>query len=239
MQINVKSNIDDVLRGLQEIRDDQIPFATAKALTDTAGDVQLALREAMPAQLDRPTQWSLGSIYRTMADKRRLTATVGIADKVSGRGTPPVKWLFWQVEGGARSRKKFEGVLRKAGLLPDGFYAVPGPAARMDSHGNVERSQIVEMLNALRDRPKPYQGAKLKRAAGNAGEYFVAIRGHLAPGVWQRGNDGRTVRPVFLYVRSPQYDRRFSFYEIARRAVSQNIERNMANAMAYAMRTAR
>lgn len=240
LTLSVKSNADDVIRRLQNFRADQMPFATAKALTDTAGNVKRALVEEMPRSIDRPTQYTLGSIYLSKATKDNFMARVGIADRTGGRGVPPVKWMYWQVYGGARKRKRFESALRANGLLPDGLMAVPGAAARLDANGNVDFKQLTEVLAALKSIKQPAAGG-LGRRTGNARvDYFVARSSHLAPGIWQRIHGAkRSVRPVFLYVPPPRYGKRYDFYGTAYKAVVDNFSRNFANAIRYAMRTAR
>lgn len=101
------------IRGLKEVEallkgyEKQMPFAIAKALTDTAKDVQTELMRTMPQVLDRPTKFTQRAFGVEKATKRSLQSRVFIK-------RIQAEYLRWQVEGGTRrdSGKGF-GVPRK------------------------------------------------------------------------------------------------------------------------------
>lgn len=243
--VSVKSNVDQVLSKLRNYRADQIPFATAKALTDTAGDVQNDLRQAMPRSFDRPTPFTLNSLFRTSATKRRLVATVGLKDD-AGKGTPAGKYLRPQIHGGARRNKRFEAALVRIGAMASGYYAVPALGARIDPYGNVERAQIVQVLSALRAfGQQGYQANRTKRSVKRLGtsapEFFVSRGDRGLPiGIWQRFKDaGGYVKPVFLFVQAPVYEQRYDFFGIAAQKVAQAFPQRFEEAIKLATATAR
>jgi hypothetical protein len=55
----------------------QVRFATAKALTDTAGELQKALPAELERDLDRPTDFTKRGIFRKPARPDDLRALVG------------------------------------------------------------------------------------------------------------------------------------------------------------------
>ena len=94
-ELSVSSNIKDVKKRLSRIQKKQIPFATAKALTDTAKDVQRAETAQLSKKLDRPTRFTLNAVGVRFATKRNLHAEVFIKPLQA-------EYLRWQIEGGTR-----------------------------------------------------------------------------------------------------------------------------------------
>jgi hypothetical protein len=227
----------------------------ATALTRTASHLREVQRSEMVRTLDRPTPYSLRGIQMIGANGKpggasadALAVDVRIADDDSNTtsGRPSVRWLWWQVNGGAnRQLKGFERALQTAGLMPRGWYAVPGAAARLDAYGNISPGQIVQILSQLRtgsERGSLRHMARgddrkakssRRRAKGRAGGEFVNIpqktKGLKQPGVYLlKGRDfgarigygrSRELVPVLIYVRSVAYARRFDFFGTARSVI--------------------
>lgn len=228
----------------------------ATAMTRTASHLREVERSEMVRTLDRPTGYTLRGVQMIGADGKpggasadSLGVDVRISDGESNTtaGRPSVNWLWWQVNGGAnRQLKGFEKALQARGLMPRGWYAVPGAAARMDAHGNISPGQIVQILSQLRtgtERGSLRHMARgddrkakssRRRAKGRAGGEFVAIpektKGLKHPGVYLlRGRDfgarlgygrSRELVPVLVYVRSVAYARRYDFIGVGRSVVS-------------------
>lgn len=203
--------------------------ALATALSRTASDVRQAVRAQMPGIFDRPTPYTLNSLYVKGATAHKLEAEVGFKDDraTSKAGIPATYYLTPNVEGGARRNKRFERVLQMAGILPEGWFAVPGAGARLDAYGNMSLGQIIQVLSQLRltmlagsTRNMAF-GAKSIAAQRKAGGRFFAVRpgggGRLAPGVYQREFYGRNITPVMIFVRRAQYRARFDFAGIVQR----------------------
>lgn len=223
--LSMKSNIDQVLR--QFGRDAaNIPLATAKALTFTAERVRDAERKEMVAIFDRPTPFTLNSLYLRAATPARLEARVWFKELRFRE-----HYLVPQVHGGERPLKRFEKYLQQNGFLPVGMQIVPGDRAQLDSYGNINRGQIVQILSALRTLPQA--GYLANRSAASTARrakskkpralvnYFVGRPKPSAPlGVWERVPNTNGLRPILMFVRSARYQPRFKFYEIAK-AVSE------------------
>ena len=143
MLLDVRVDLKEAERYLVGLRKDQIPFATAYALTRTAKDAQANIVQTMERVFDRPKPYTLNGTYVKPATKRDLTAVVklkdgglGTAGEKSKRGTPD-KYLAAEVTGGARRPTAFEKLLIYNGLMPPGYYAVPTNFAPRDPFGNV------------------------------------------------------------------------------------------------------
>jgi len=260
-------NLTEIQKMLLDYEQRHLPFAAAKALTMTAEDIKKELVKEMTRTLDRPTPYTLGSLYKSSATKKNLVASVWYKDKQqAGKGNPPVNWMLPQAEGGERSLKRFESALRAINILPVGMFIAPGAACELDMYGNIKASLIIQILSYFRafgeqgyranitDKGKA-KLAKGSKKTGYMGHAYFASRGtaassfekeqHLAPGIYKRirfnlgGGVGYAVKPIFMFVKKPSYQKRFPFNETAQRVFDQNIMKNFEAAMTEAVRTAK
>ena len=245
-QVNVRSNVAAVVARFRD-NPRQMRYATAVALTHTAQDVKVAQVAEMERVFDRPTRFTLNSVFMRPATKANLVAIVWLKD-FAGKGTPAEKYLAAQIEGGPRKLKGFERLLLRSGLLPTGYSAVPGSAAKLDSYGNMSAGQIVQILSALKafgeqgfaanrtDASKKRRGKKLPM-------FFVGRPGggRLPRGVWQRFTfaHGSAIKPVLIFVRGPRYRPIYRFHEVSARTVTAVFPGHMERAAVEAMATAR
>jgi hypothetical protein len=253
ISIGISSNVQDTIRQLNARRD-QVPFATAVALTRTAVKVKDAEYKEMVDVFDRPTPYTLNSLYAKGATKQNLEAVVWLKYDTS-KGTPADKYLTPEISGGQRRLKRFERALRSVGALPDGYFAVPGAAAKMDAYGNMATSQIVQILSYFRAfRPEiGYHGflsnitdkRKAKLARGTKRqlgfEYFVGSPGDRLPlGVWQRFGfaRGSAIKPILIFVKSAHYPIRLDFGYVAQQTVNREFSGEFQRALAEATASA-
>lgn len=213
---------------------DQIPFATAMALTRTAKAAKTEIERLLPSLIDKPTAFTMRGFRLYPANKRNLTAIVDFRQSMTG-GASAKDYLSPLVYGGARKVKNFERSLQRANMLPSGFVAVPGAAAKIDGYGNMSRSQLVQVLSAV--------GAAKAKAKSSAQRYFVIKPGqsHLPPGIWMAAGVGRSssVRPVIVYVRQPAYRAALDIPGIAKRVVEARFETELQAAIQQAMASRR
>ncbi len=252
--------LKDLVSNLTDIEKKQLPFAMAKTLTKTAQQIKEASIKEMPRILDRPTAYTLGSLYVRPAKKKELSALVYFKDKSSaGKGNPAANFLFPQVAGGWRNLKRFESSLRRIGVLPRDLSVVPGNACQLDAHGNMPSSLIIQILSYFRafgeqgyranitDKRKQ-SIARGSKKQGFGFEYFVSYgpgtwsgRQHLPAGIYKRVkfSAGTAVKPIMMFVRKPTYQKRFPFYEIAQKTIEQRLIDNFNEAMDEAIKTAK
>lgn len=259
---DLSSNIESVLGFAAKLYGDQLPFAAARALTKTQQLVKKAIEEEMPRVFDNPTPYTLDSLRLQPATKQNLYSRVWLKEDTF-KGTAATKYLRPQVEGGERSTKRFERALQARGLLPNGWVAVPGKAASLDQYGNVEPSQIVQILSYFDAFPQQgYRAnmtqrkrdnlAKGKPAQGVRGFSYFALskpEGKLLPGIYKRmsyGADQRiahlqkgAAKPVFIFVSMPTYKRLLDFYGIAKRVTEAEFPKQMRESFDLAVKTAR
>ena len=237
MQYDVRADLKDAMRMLDGLRKDQIPFATAYALTQTAKAAQRDVESVIKQVFNAPTPYTQKAVYVRTATKQRLYAEVKLKD-YSPKGVPAVRYLIHHITGGSRGHKGFENLLMKQGLMLPGQYAVPTRAAKLDAYGNVPRgtlNAILSQLQASRDvlsRETPASRARAQaRRKRRVVRYFVAQAGraktkHLAPGIYERVGFGfgQAIRPIFVFTDTPpKYRKRFPFYE----TINKTIEREL------------
>jgi hypothetical protein len=249
--------IDPLLGSPQRLRN-----AVATALTRTAIAVREAQRAEMRDVFDRPTPFTLGSLFVQPAsgDQAVPEARVGIKDNVGGARSA-WSWLRWQVLGGMRTNTAFERKLIAAGAMRDGDRMVPGRYAKRDAFGNVSRGQLVQILSQLRidstigsTRSLPrldFNDRKIDRnrklrsiraAYKRAGGQYLALpngsaRGKLLPGIYLVDRFNRQdILPVLIFVSKAQYEaRRFDFSYVAELAIQRNLPGHLTGQLARAV----
>lgn len=253
IKINIKSDVAKVTQRLQSDIARQVPFATAKALTATALKVREAQYREMRDVFDRPTPYTLRSLFVKPATKSNQIATVWLKDSPTG-GTPATKYLGPQIAGGQRGMKRFELALRARGVLPDGWVVVPGSGASIDGYGNWNPGELRQILSYFgsaemtsgysanmtqKRKDKLRKGAKSKQGFA----YFVGrpADGKLPFGIWKRVYfaKGTALKPVALFVPSVLYEAVYDFRGVADRVIKREFDGEFAAALAQAVATAR
>lgn len=211
----------------------QTRFATAVALTRTGQHVKNGLRREMEKVFDRPTPYTLNSLYLKGATKANLEAVVWLKDDTY-KGTPAARYLGPQIDGGGRSLKRSEKWLSNyVDLRGNVGYWVPGEGARLNQYGNMTRGQIVKILANLQALPD-----RASRTTDNRKiEYFIGQPAGAPLGVWRRDNGG--IAPVMIFIRPPSYKRRFDFFGVGDRIVKEHYPKEFDRAYSEALKTAR
>ena len=236
--INVQFDASSIDRAFGEMAK-QIPVAASMALNSTARVVEKELKRTMYSIFDRPTPFVMDSLRTILSSEQNLQAKVWFKN-------PPnmgdkEHYLAPQVYGGSRPFKRFEQMLQNVHVsrsLPRGWFAVPGPAARMDGYGNMSRGQVIQLLSAMRAfsevgytmnrRDKGMGG----RARNNL-QYVVIRPGQkskLKPGIWLRGPNN-SLSQVLAFVPSVSYRKRLAFFEIAQSVMERELPGYFERAM--------
>ncbi|MFA5941374.1 MAG: hypothetical protein WC809_18635 [Sinimarinibacterium sp.] len=248
--ISAKSNFGAGIRALKS-QEKQVRFGSARALTAVAVLIKAAEKHEMSDVFDRPTPFTLNSLFLRAATPGNQMAQVWLKDDDSGNKYAG-NYLLPQIEGGNRLPKRFERALQAVGVLPAGFVAVPGSAAKLDAYGNMDRGQIVQILSYFRafktegftanitDKKKAKLARGTKKKQGYA--YFAGRPGDgkLPLGIWQRIHfaRGSALKPLLIFVDGTLYEKRFDFYYVAERTFEKEwpgaLTREVGNAIATA-----
>lgn len=206
----------------------QVNYAASRALNSAAFDVLRAGRAHIQAGLSNPTPWTVKSWYvRKKADKHSLIAAVGWSDYLANkRGNAADYYLAQHWQGGPRHLKAFEKRLQRAGLMPQGTFAVIGAAAAslgmVDGRGNIKGSALVSILSGLGAFTEAGYSANAsvgqsKRIKGSKAAarhvYWAGKPGPNTPnGIWmidEKHKRGRgRLRPIMVFVKSATYKKR-------------------------------
>jgi hypothetical protein len=234
----------------------QIPAATADAINHTLFAARKAIQAQMSRDFDRPTPYTLNSMYVDKAKASELKAQLWFKklEAKSASGYSGVAhYLIPQIFGGRRKRKQFESQLQRSGAMPAGTYAVPGPAAELDQYGNMRARQITQVMAWLqafgeegydanvtaRSRTRALKGSKTRRPYA-----FFAANGkdrrtrHLPPGVYKRVKTawGWALQAVLLFVKTPRYRTRLQFFEVGQKTIQATLPRAFDKAYAARVR---
>lgn len=95
MQLSIRSDLKKLTKKLTALEKKQIPFALAKAVTDTAKSVQVAVTRQLKSDIDRPTPFTQKAVGMKRATKKNPEATIFIKPIQS-------KYLKYQIDGGTR-----------------------------------------------------------------------------------------------------------------------------------------
>jgi hypothetical protein len=253
MQLDVRADMSEALGLLALLRRDQIPFATAYALTKTAEAAKADVEREITRAFDAPTPYTQKAVFIRPAQKNRLFAQVKLKDE-SFKGTPAVRYLIHHIEGTKRQHKGFERQLIQNGLMPSNMFAIATKNAPLDQYGNVPRgmiNRILSQLQAQRDTLVNETAESKRRYLARRNKrnerYFIAYPGrartaHLTPGIYERVQFGfgNSIRPVFIFTdTAPKYSKRFRFYETINRSVDANLIRKFEEGFRIADRTKR
>lgn len=245
LQIDARTNIEELSKALRTVGEKQLPFAFALMATRLAVLVKKGELSVLKARIDRPTTTTLNSLYVKPAKPGKPEARTFFKDAWTS-GVPADTYLQQAVKGGRRPHKRFEKALIAKGIMKPGQYALPAASA-LNQFGNVPRGTIMKILSGLgaAETVSGVQanatGSKRSKRKGNAQKYFAGeVDG--TQGVWERKKTawGDAVRPVFIFSDGePGYRVILPFYKIAENIVKANRVREFQSAMDTALATKR
>jgi hypothetical protein len=250
VRFDVISNVAE-LSGSIKAEQKAVNFAVIKALTRTARDARPELQTEMRKVFDRPTPYTLNSLFLSGATRGNMVARVWIKDERSGGGgIPATKFLLPQIEGGTRNQRSSERRLEAALVLPRGWFMIAARGAKRDQYGNWSRGELRQVLSWFqaaatvgnqstnlsdKRREKLKRGTKKRRGF----EFFAVRPGDkaarwLKPGIYRKTKFafGDAVEPVAVFVQSVAYRPRLDFFGVSRRVAETKFNRNLLDALA-------
>lgn len=249
--LKLGSNIGSVRSALKKIQKGQVS-AFVSALNRTAFEIRDAERAEMEKVFDRPTRYTLNSVFYRYATLANIQSYVAVKNSDS-----QFHYLLPQIHGGNRPQKRFEFMLRRIGILGKDEVTVPAPGSgvKRDMYGNMKSGQIVEILSQLQafylsgSQQNETQKSKARNLKQNyKARYFVARKGesrvglgswksgekvqHLKSGIWARYKTafGSAIKPIMFFVPKASYRKRFDFYGVAERTAQREFPKKIAQA---------
>ena len=217
IQINVKSNIADVSRGLSRVHRKQIPFAASRALNDVAFEAgpkgKVLADKADKTFQGGATRFTQRGFKVKKSTKRDLTAIVFVDEAQA-------KYMRFQIRGGTRFP------LRNALMIST-------DKTRLNRFGNITPATYKQMIN---NRTKYFKGVP----KGKSGQNYEGIWERY--GRNKRYPGGQRIRMVARYIDKAQYRPLFPFGETVEGVVfsqQSGIAVRFRKRLAEALRTAR
>lgn len=221
----VKVDIAGALSGLNSIREDQIPFATAKALTNTAQAAMNAVRTKLPAQFRIRNAWTAQGVRFTLATKANPVAFVNF-DRY---------YMYLQEQGGVKVGKK-------------SMIAVPlDPALRQRIPSNMRprvllaQSDLQGMTAGLKSQSRIRALTKTYNTGfiiKSHNRLYIAIRTAREVRLL-KGQHDASVRILYELIPEAKIPKRLHMYETVQQTVRDQFKNLFAEAMQYAIQTAR
>jgi hypothetical protein len=246
--IDIKVDTKDVERMLGDLSR-KMPSTVARALTKTAFDARDQVKGWLPRLLDRPTPWTMRSLFVFPAEKDDLRSAVAFKhelgrlprsamDRVTAASS-----MRAQVFGGDRALKASEKTLLSNGITSRARpYLIPAKGARLDKYGNVTGAFMNKVLFTGVARGSASQGyhLPLDRSArrGRPSHFFVMYRGGQAVGIYKRtgrGGHGRPL-PVFLFSATANYRSRVPFNNIVEKYVARQLPKRIEESIDVVLR---
>ena len=253
MKINVTSNLPDVKRWVSALNP-RVNSATRQALNRTAEWAETDVRREMRKVFDRPVPFTLRSLkigYAKTGPKPEATLWFKQRSKEEDK-----LWAVAQIVGGQRQIKPMELRMQRVGILPKGWFVVPGEAAPLDAYGNMSRGEISRILNVLGTYTEAgfntaNQKTRDRLRKGNAkkGQYGFAYwvnpvsgprrQKHLLPGVYRRVYTafGTSLKPMMIFVKKATYRPRLKFFVVVKATVARRFPGEFDKAMDSLLKT--
>jgi len=147
--IKYVSNVRQVIKHVDSLAK-QMPFINSLAINTTARQAKAAVIEQIKAKVDRPTSYTLNSIYMKPAEKSQnpIVASIGVKDMQPSKGTAWTDALGHLFTGGTRQQKKSESALVRKGQFQGGksFLGLGSPEFA-DQYGNLPKSKIIQLMS--------------------------------------------------------------------------------------------
>jgi hypothetical protein len=252
---NIDVDTTKAIAALKDLSERRLKFAIMRGINKTVDDVARAERRAIDQVFDRPTPMTQKAVLFKKADHiDNIQGRVYLRDEAT-KGTPPVKYLRAEVEGGGRRQKRWERAV--AAHLPGmgDVYLMPAKAALgvrtdlgvlLDQYGNIRNGIITRILSHIRANPDPYQNqtpkSKKRARKRKLGQFYLfgpSNKFNLAPGIYWRGPADRRLVPVFFVSKQPQYSSRFDFHGIARQTTAAVADKNVSDEIKQAIERAK
>lgn len=244
----------DGLEDLQSMLGDisyKMPSVLARGLTETAKDVKEQVNGWLPRLLDRPTPYTMKSLFVFPAEKNDLRAAVAFRSEVYGRQprhfmdqVHASRSMRAQVYGGRRELKASEKRLLANGITKDGRqFLIPAKGAKIDRYGNVPGSFMNKVLYGgvkMGSASQGYEYPMNRRTQGESkyGQYFVLKKnfGHTPVGIFKNMGKKKPPMPVFLFASKADYKSRIPFEQIARAQIDRSYKQRMLESVEVVLR---
>ena len=200
LQITVDTREVDRMAAWVAGLQNQLPYATSRALNDTAKEAAADLNRSTLRYFQDPTPFTQrGYWVSRWSTKADLSAELNLRPLQS-------RYLLPSIRGGVRPQRPSEVGLgagyRRAWK--------PGPGIKLNRYGNIPKPTVVAALRGVAEK-------------GGQSRYFQLdqARGRLWPGIYQRTAKG-SVRNVLSFGSLPNIPQRWPVEQVARESIGRH-----------------
>lgn len=231
----------------------QFKYASKVAINKVAEDVRFVLQNEMIRVFDRPTQYTINSLFIRYARLETQEAFVSFKQAGSSNAGSAGRYLLSEVYGGAREAKRSERTLEALGFKGAGdLFLTPASGAKLDANGNVPRRKWEEVIaffkanrgDAFSSTSKSGKRLSERAQLGNINQYFMvapndprAQSRRLSPGIYER--KGLSFAKLFSITKRPVYKKRFDFFGVGQQVARDQFAKRFIESFEYAQRTAK
>lgn len=193
-----------------------MPFAVAKALTQTAWQTSAAETAHIKQVFDKPTPFTQRAVGVTPATKAKLQARIFVKDVQA-------KYLAVEAIGGRRAFKTFEQRFAGGGTPQ---FALPGRGVGLNQYGNITKAKIKKIaadIETFNSNKRFFKG--------------VPKGGGLPMGIYARANNNKHITTLIRFSTEATYKKRFEFSAVANETITANFEANLVSAWEAALRS--
>ena len=210
MEINLKSNIDEFIKLIDQKYTKKIPTIIKSSLNKTIFAVEKDLRMIMPQVFDKPTKYLVDNAFEVSEKATETNPAVAIGlNRLLGQ-----RILAPHILGIEREDRPTETKMKSSNIIGGVMQTVSAKGTRNVS-GNVN-------LN------------KFKQLEGKLFSSFPVTprTKHLAqPGIYKRKNKSKNIEPFVLFTKGKiKYKKRFDFKKIVSELASKHFESKFVEA---------
>lgn len=221
-EVSIRSNLKEIEKKLDALARQQLPFATAQALTALAKIVQADEQANMHKVLDRPTPFTINSVAVRRASKSSQEATVFVKDIAAAYLDP--------YEFGGKNRLNSRALLKPVDLS-------------VNQYGNLARAKLAQ-LKARSDifigPVKMRSGQVINGVWQRSMERATVATAKGKSRITRRGlNDSGKLKLLIRFEDAHEVTQHLGWFALAERVVAANFSREFGRALARALATAR
>lgn len=244
---------NETFKFLESVSPKQFNYAKKLAINEVAKDVTFVLKREMQRVFDRPTRYTLDSLFIRYATVSNQEAFVSFKQAGSSNAGSAGRYLMSEVFGGGREAKRSERTLENLGFKGAGdLFLTPASGAKLDANGNVPRRKWEEVIaffkasggNSFTATSKGGKRLNERAQSGKINQYFMiapndtrAQSNRLSPGIYER--KGLGFSKLFSITKRPVYKKRFDFFGVGQQVAADQFAKRFIEAFEYAQRTAR
>lgn len=240
-QFKFESNIANVNKRMSNMVARQLPYATSRALNETAKKMVKYNRLKMKRTFDNANNYTLNAFYYKPAKKNDLSVTVRRKDQPTGK-----HYLEVQDEGGKRPRKAVETKFKYGTAYPGIIQAVLPTSRTGGGKNNMLMSQANKVLAGLKMSYSETAYTKTKKSGKtfktSGTRYFVGDRSagkNKTAGIYRVTGRGKPQKMYHILDYLPSYRKKTNFSGDMNKISRVNYPRELKKWLRQAMRTAR